>query len=40
MLGAVTAIITALSGPVAPIVLPIIAGLVFAVWVHDVYQQS
>ncbi|KAF9462743.1 hypothetical protein BDZ94DRAFT_1309441 [Collybia nuda] len=40
MLGAVAGIVSALAGPVAPIVVPILAGFVFAVWVHEVYEKS
>ncbi|KAG2086072.1 uncharacterized protein F5147DRAFT_729548 [Suillus discolor] len=32
--------ITVLSGPAAPIVVPIAAGAVLAVWVHEVYKMS
>ncbi|KAG5220767.1 G domain-containing protein [Salix suchowensis] len=33
-------IIGGLSGPAAPIVIPIVATVVFAKWVYDVYKQS
>ena len=31
---------SSLSGPAAPIVVPIVAGVVLAIWVHEVYQLS
>ncbi|KAG1726783.1 uncharacterized protein EDB91DRAFT_1165595 [Suillus paluster] len=40
MVGTIAGIMSALAGPAAPIVVPIVAGVVLAVWVHDVYQQS
>jgi len=40
MLGTMAGIITALAGPVAPIVLPIAAGAVIGVWLYEVYQES
>ncbi|OAX37671.1 hypothetical protein K503DRAFT_219392 [Rhizopogon vinicolor AM-OR11-026] len=38
--GAIAGIISALSGPAAPIVVPIMASMVFAKWVYDTYQLS
>ncbi|KAG1858794.1 hypothetical protein DFJ58DRAFT_781762 [Suillus subalutaceus] len=40
MVGTIAGIVSALAGPAAPIVVPIAAGVVLAVWVHDVYQMS
>jgi hypothetical protein len=40
MVGTIAGIVSALAGPVAPIVVPIAVGAVLAVWVHDVYQIS
>jgi hypothetical protein len=40
MVGTIAAIVSALAGPAAPIVVPIAAGAVLAIWVHDVYQIS
>ncbi|KAG2348295.1 hypothetical protein BDR05DRAFT_995709 [Suillus weaverae] len=40
MVGTIAGIVSALAGPAAPIVVPIAASAVFAVWVHDVYQIS
>ncbi|KAG1760973.1 hypothetical protein EDD22DRAFT_45321 [Suillus occidentalis] len=40
MVGTIAGIVSALAGPAAPIVVPIAAGAVLAVWVHDVYQIS
>jgi hypothetical protein len=39
-LGAIAGIVGALSGPAAPIVIPIAGGLVLAKWMYDVYQAS
>ncbi|KAG1885421.1 hypothetical protein F4604DRAFT_1573546, partial [Suillus subluteus] len=39
MVGTIAGIMSALAGPAAPIVVPITAGVVLAVWVHDVYQM-
>ncbi|OAX40246.1 hypothetical protein K503DRAFT_768752 [Rhizopogon vinicolor AM-OR11-026] len=38
--GTIAGILLALSGPVAPIVVPIVASVVLAKWVYDVYQLS
>lgn len=38
--GAIAGIVSALAGPAAPIVVPIVAGVVIAKWVYDVYQLS
>jgi len=38
--GTIAEILLALSGPVAPIVVPIVASVVLAKWVYDVYQLS
>jgi hypothetical protein len=35
----VAGIVIALAGPAAPIVVPILAGIVFATWVYVVYQK-
>ncbi|KAG1718977.1 hypothetical protein EDB19DRAFT_770944 [Suillus lakei] len=40
MVGTIAGIMAALAGPAAPIVVPIAASVVLAVWVHDVYQIS
>ncbi|KIJ27167.1 hypothetical protein M422DRAFT_78873, partial [Sphaerobolus stellatus SS14] len=40
MVGVMAGIIASLAGPAAPIVLPIAAGAVLAVWLHEVYRQS
>ncbi|KAG2034763.1 hypothetical protein BDR03DRAFT_1013208 [Suillus americanus] len=38
--GAIAGIVSVLAGPVAPIVVPIVASVVIAKWVYDVYQLS
>ncbi|KAG1722125.1 hypothetical protein EDB19DRAFT_469910 [Suillus lakei] len=40
IVGAIATIVSALSGPAAPIVVPIAAGVVIASWVHMAYQHS
>lgn len=40
MVATLAGAVSALSGPAAPIVIPIAASLVFAKWVYDVYRQS
>ncbi|KAG2145461.1 uncharacterized protein EDB93DRAFT_1329054 [Suillus bovinus] len=40
MVGTIAGIMSALAGPAAPIVVPIAAGAVLAVWVYEVYQIS
>lgn len=40
MVGTIAGIISALAGPATPIVVPIAASVVLAVWIHDVYQLS
>ncbi|KAG2137847.1 uncharacterized protein EDB93DRAFT_1253505 [Suillus bovinus] len=40
IVGTIAGIVSALAGPAAPIVLPIVASVVIAKWVHEVYQQS
>jgi len=40
MVGTIAGIVSALSGPAAPIVVPIAAGVVIAVWAREVYKQS
>jgi hypothetical protein len=44
MVGTIAGIVSVLSGPVAPIVMPIVGSIascvVLAKWVYDVYQQS
>ncbi|OAX32538.1 hypothetical protein K503DRAFT_600078 [Rhizopogon vinicolor AM-OR11-026] len=40
MLAVITGTVSALSRPVAPIVVPIVASAVLAKWVYDVYQLS
>ena len=36
----IAGIISAVSGPAAPIVIPIAAALVAAKWIYDVYQET
>ncbi|KAG1847393.1 hypothetical protein F4604DRAFT_1815104 [Suillus subluteus] len=38
--GAIAGIVAVLAGPAAPIVVPIVAGVVIVKWVYDVYQLS
>lgn len=38
--GAIAGIVSVLAGPAAPIVVPIVAGVVIAKWVYDVYKLS
>ncbi|KAG8833472.1 hypothetical protein FRC17_010647 [Serendipita sp. 399] len=40
LLGAIAGVVGALSGPAAPIVIPIVGGLVLAKWAYDVYDAS
>ncbi|KAG0691976.1 hypothetical protein DFH29DRAFT_609368 [Suillus ampliporus] len=40
MVASIAGIMSALAGPAAPIVVPIAAGVVLAVWAHDVYKLS
>ncbi|KAG2072248.1 hypothetical protein BDR04DRAFT_1096827 [Suillus decipiens] len=40
MVGTIAGIVSALAGPAAPIVVPIAAGAVLAVWAYDIYQTS
>ena len=40
MVGTIAGIVSALAGPAAPIVVPIAAGTVLAVWLYKVYEQS
>ncbi|KAG2125445.1 hypothetical protein DEU56DRAFT_570816 [Suillus clintonianus] len=40
MVAAIAGIVSALSGPVAPIVVPIAAGILFAAWAREVYRTS
>ena len=40
LFGALTALVGGLSGPAAPIVIPIAAAVVLAKWGYDVYKQS
>ncbi|KAG1835963.1 hypothetical protein DFJ58DRAFT_193038 [Suillus subalutaceus] len=40
IVGAIAGIVSALSGPAAPIVVPIAAGVVVASWVYEVYQEA
>jgi hypothetical protein len=40
MVAAIAGIVSALSGPAAPIVVPIAASVVLAKWVHDMYKIS
>jgi hypothetical protein len=40
MVGTIAGIVSALSSPAAPIVMPIAGCFVLAKWVYDVYQQS
>ena len=38
--GAITTLAVAASNPVAAITIPIVAGVVFAKWVYDVYKAT
>jgi hypothetical protein len=38
--GAITALVGAAANPVAAITVPIVAGVVFAKWVYDVYKAT
>ena len=38
-MAAIPAFLATIVNPAAPIVLPVIAGVVIAVWLHDVYQN-
>ncbi|EDR01064.1 uncharacterized protein LACBIDRAFT_312663 [Laccaria bicolor S238N-H82] len=40
LLGALTTLVGGLTAPAAPIVIPIVAGLLLAKWIFDVYKQS
>ncbi|KAF9459645.1 hypothetical protein BDZ94DRAFT_1224347 [Collybia nuda] len=40
MLGAIAGIVSALSGPVAPIVIPIAASVLLALWAAEVWQKT
>ncbi|KAG2361094.1 hypothetical protein BDR07DRAFT_1410622 [Suillus spraguei] len=40
IVGTMTSILSHLATPAAPIVVPILAGVVIASWVHEVYQRS
>jgi hypothetical protein len=40
MVGAITGILTALAGHAAPIVVPIVATVVFVKWIYDVYEAT
>ncbi|KIJ35988.1 hypothetical protein M422DRAFT_782383 [Sphaerobolus stellatus SS14] len=40
MVGTIAGIVSALAGPVAPIVVPIVAGAVLAMWLFQIYRQS
>ncbi|KAG2125433.1 hypothetical protein DEU56DRAFT_570291 [Suillus clintonianus] len=40
MVAAIAGIVSALSGPAAPIVVPIAAGILFAAWAREVYRTS
>ncbi|KAG2126214.1 hypothetical protein DEU56DRAFT_892029 [Suillus clintonianus] len=40
LVATIAGIVSALAGPAAPIVVPIVASVVIANWVYDVYQQS
>ncbi|KAG2336929.1 hypothetical protein BDR05DRAFT_970748 [Suillus weaverae] len=40
LVGTIAGIMSALAGPAAPIVVPIAASIVLALWVRDVYQTS
>ena len=40
MVGTIGGIVSTLSGPAAPIVIPVADCFVLAKWVYDVYQQS
>ncbi|KIJ27243.1 hypothetical protein M422DRAFT_784985 [Sphaerobolus stellatus SS14] len=40
MVGTIAGIVSALAGPVAPIVVPIVAGAILDMWLFQVYRQS
>jgi hypothetical protein len=40
IVGTIATVVSALSGPAAPIVIPIVASVVIASWVYDVYEQT
>ncbi|KAG1869884.1 hypothetical protein F4604DRAFT_1926669 [Suillus subluteus] len=40
IVGTIATIVSALSGPAAPIVVPIAASVVIASWVYEVYEQT
>jgi hypothetical protein len=40
MVGTIAGLVSALAGPVAPIVIPIAGSFVLAKWAYDVYQKS
>lgn len=40
MVGTIAGIVGALSGPAAPIVIPIVGGIVLAAWACEVYRAS
>jgi hypothetical protein len=40
MVGTIGGIVSTLSGPAAPIVIPIAGCFVLAKWIYDVYQKS
>jgi hypothetical protein len=40
IVGTIATVVSALSGPAAPIVIPIVASVVIASWVYDVYKQT
>lgn len=40
MVAALAGIVSVLSGPAAPIVIPIAGAFVFAAWAREVYAQS
>lgn len=40
IVGTIATIVSTLAGPAAPIVVPIVASVVIANWVHEVYQRG
>jgi hypothetical protein len=39
IVGTIVTVVSALSGPAAPIVIPIVASVVIVSWVYEVYEQ-
>jgi len=40
IVGTIASVVSALSGPAVPIVIPIVASVVIASWVYEVYEQT